>query len=275
MLKSTVSSHISRAIRPHDGLTCAMTTWNPADYARHSAAQWQWAEELKSRLALSGSEALLDLGCGDGRITAALADALPRGGVVGIDNSEEMIRYAQAKHPPAKHANLRFRRLDVRALDYREEFEVVFSNAALHWVGDHRAILAGAFRALRAGGRLAFSFGGRGNAAAALEVIRAVGGQPQWRDCFQGFVNPYYFYGPEQYAAWVSEAGFVARRIALAPKDMTHSGVEGLASWKVPEAKREGFISDLVETYARAHPPDAEGNIHVGMARLEVEARKP
>ncbi len=99
-----------------------MTTWNPADYARNSTAQLQWAQEFQSRLALSGTEALLDLGCGDGKITAALANSLPSGRALGIDNSEDMIRYAQAEHPPSQHPNLRFRQLDARALDYRDEF---------------------------------------------------------------------------------------------------------------------------------------------------------
>lgn len=92
-----------------------MTTWNPAEYARSSDAQRRWAEELLSRLRLEGSEAVLDLGCGDGKITAALAQALQRGRTVGVDSSEEMIRYAQAHYPATAHNNLVFRVLDVRA----------------------------------------------------------------------------------------------------------------------------------------------------------------
>ncbi len=262
----------------------AMTTWNPAEYARNSAAQLQWAMELLSRLDLKGSEAVLDLGCGDGKITALLAQALPQGRIVGIDSSEEMIQYAQAQFPAPEHPNLRFFLKDVRSLDYSDQFDLVFSNAALHWVKDHRALLAGAHRALRKGGRLALSFGGKGNAAAVLEVAARVAMRPEWQGYFKDFENPYWFYGPQEYRPWLNESGFITKRLDLIPKDMVHRGPEGLASWirttwmpltsRVPEAKREDYISDLIEAYLQDFPPDAEGNVHVQMVRLEVEATK-
>jgi trans-aconitate methyltransferase len=74
--------------------------WNPEDYARNSSAQLGWARELISRLALGGSEAVLDVGCGDGKITAAFAGALPSGYVLGVDSSPEFIAYASLHHPP-------------------------------------------------------------------------------------------------------------------------------------------------------------------------------
>jgi trans-aconitate methyltransferase len=262
-----------------------MTTWNPDEYARNSAAQKGWAEELLSGLNLEGEEAILDLGCGDGKITAALAEAVPQGRVVGIDNSEEMIRYAQAQHPFLEHPNLQFRLLDVRALDYTDEFNLIFSNAALHWVKDHRAILSGAYRALRKDGRLALSFGGKGNAAAVLEVVSAVGLRPEWRENFQAFKNPYDFYGPDEYRPWLVDAGFLIQRLELLLKDMVHAGPDRLASWirttgmpitsRVPESRKEALIRDLVSAYLERFPADPDGNVHVSMVRLEVEAKKP
>lgn len=262
-----------------------MTTWNAAEYARSSTAQKKWAQEWLSRLDLNGSEAVSDLGCGDGKITAALAQAVPRGRAVGIDSSEEMIRYAQAHYRASDHQNLVFRLLDVRDLDYIDEFDLVFSNAALHWVRDHRVILAGAYRALHKGGRLALSFGGKGNAADVLEVGFALGRKPEWLEFFEGFENPYSFYGPEEYRPWLDQAGFITQRVELIPKDMVHRGLEGLASWirttwmpissRVPEPKREEFIRGFATAYAESFPADAQDNVHVQMVRLEVEARKP
>jgi trans-aconitate methyltransferase len=262
-----------------------MTTWNPAEYARSSDTQRTWAEELLSRLNLTGNEVVLDLGCGDGKITAALAQALPAGRAVGIDSSKEMIQYAQSHYPNSDYQNLVFRLLDVRRLDYASEFNLVFSNAALHWVRDHRAVLTGAHGALRPRGQLALSFGGKGNAAAMLEVGFAIGRSLKWREYFQGLDNPYSFYSPEEYRAWLDEAGFIIKRVELIPKDMVHRGPAGLASWirttwmpitsMVPEAKREDFVQDFTASYMESFPPDSEGNIHVRMVRLEVEAAKP
>ncbi len=258
--------------------------WNPEAYARNSAAQWQWARELLFRLALQGSEPLLDLGCGDGKITAELARAVPRGRAVGIDASPEMIGFAQQTHPPAQYPNLAFRRLDMRALDYQQEFEVVFSNAALHWVDDHRAVLAGANRALRPGGRLVLSCGGRGNAAGVLDVFQTLRRRPEWQRYFEAMPTPYYFYGTEEYAPWLAETGFLPRRLELVPKDMLHAGPEGLAGWirttwmpltqRVPEAKRETFIHALGQAYLDRFPADSDGMVRVKMVRLEVEAQK-
>ncbi len=264
-------------------LPSTMTSWNAAEYARNSASQLQWANELLSRLHLKGSEAVVDLGCGDGKITVALAQALPAGRAVGIDSSQEMIQYAQAHH--SEHLNLTFRLLDFRTLDYSEEFDLAFSNAALHWVQDHRSLLARVYHVLRRGGRLAFSFGGKGNAEDVLKVAFAVGQRPEWLTYFEGFENPYFFYTPEEYRPWLAEAGFTITRLELVPKDMIHHGRVRFYSWirttwmpitgKVPEPRREDFIRDFVAAYLESFPPDHEGKIHVRMARLEVEAAKP
>lgn len=170
-------------------------------------------------------------------------------------------------------------------LDYSDQFDVVFSNAALHWVADHRAVLAGTYRALRSGGRLALSFGGEGNAAAVLEVGFAVGLRPKWREYFRDFANPYSFYGPEEYQGWLDQAGFITQRVELIPKSMMHHGAEGLTSWirttwmpitsRVPEAEREDFVRDFVAAYIERFPADTEGKVRVQMVRLEVEAKKP
>src|SRR6185369_16898725 len=75
--------------------------WNPKDYARNSSAQLVWARELISRMSFAGSETVLDVGCGDGRISAEFARALPRGYVLGVDSSPEFIAYACAHYPKA------------------------------------------------------------------------------------------------------------------------------------------------------------------------------
>ena len=98
--------------------------WNASDYARNSSAQYEWARELIPKLELTGSEALLDIGCGDGKVTALLASCLHHGRVVGIDSSEEMITQAQSTFPHRQNSNLTFKKMDARELRFREEFNV-------------------------------------------------------------------------------------------------------------------------------------------------------
>ncbi|MBM3278188.1 MAG: class I SAM-dependent methyltransferase [Candidatus Handelsmanbacteria bacterium] len=130
------------------------------------ATPQQWAEELLPKLRLRGDESLLDLGCGDGKITALLAARLPRGQVLWVDLSPAMIELAQSRFPPAAYPNLAIVQMDPAHLTLEPRFDRVFSNATLHWVANHLAVLQGVRACLRPGGRILFQMGGRGNAAA-------------------------------------------------------------------------------------------------------------
>src|SRR5208337_2921803 len=130
--------------------------WNAQDYAKNSQNQFQWAKELIPKLKLKGNEAMLDIGCGDGKITVELARCLPEGWVVGVDSSEKMITLAQSFFPPKDYPNMSFQILDARNLTFRSQFDIAFSNAALHWIVDQKAVLDGIQRSLKPGGRLLF-----------------------------------------------------------------------------------------------------------------------
>lgn len=256
--------------------------WNADDYARHSGLQKGWAEELLGKLALKGTERVLDLGCGDGRTTAELAAHVPGGAVVGIDSSAEMIALARDRFPADRHANLRFQQTDARALPFEEAFDVVFSNASLHWVLDHRPVLAGIRRALAPGGLALLQMGGRGNAEEVVTAADRLLADPAWASYFEGFAFPYGFYGPAEYAPWLAAAGLVAKRVELIPKDAVHPSREAFEGWirttwlpyteRLPEDRRPAFVSALAEAYILRHPADAEGRCRVRMVRLEVEA---
>lgn len=258
--------------------------WNADEYARSSQAQLGWARELIDALKLRGDESVLDIGCGDGKVSAEIARRVPRGSVTGIDSSEDMIRRASASWPAARHPGLRFLLADAQALGMKDRFDVAFSNAVLHWVTDHRAVLRGVARALRPAGRLLFQMGGRGNGAAIFAVAAELTGARAWRAFFEGFEFPWAFHGPEEYAPWCAEAGLRAVRIELIPKKMLQRGAEGLAAWirttwmpytaRLPEDRRESFIAEAADCYVSHHPPDAEGMVAVDMVRLEVEAVK-
>src|SRR5437868_8084253 len=103
-----------------------MTEWNAAEYARISGLQAAMAEEVLALLDLEGSERVLDVGCGDGRITAEIASRVPGGSVVGVDPSEDMISFATDHFGPSIRPNLRFEVADARSLHFWEEFDLVF-----------------------------------------------------------------------------------------------------------------------------------------------------
>ena len=259
-----------------------MTDWDAEDYVAHSAAQQIWARELIEKLHLRGDEAVLDIGCGDGRATAMIAERLPEGSVLGVDRSPNMIAMAQAQFPLGDHPNLRFRQMDARHIELPPAFDVAFSTAALHWVDDHEAVLGGVRRSLKPAGRLLFQMGGRGNLAAACEVGEEIVARPRWRGYFTGFSSPYHFYTPEDYEVLLPQAGLRVTRVEFFAKDMPHVGRGAFLGWlrttwiayteRLPAELRDAFCDDVADAYAAVRLPDAEGVIHVKMMRLEVEA---
>lgn len=259
--------------------------WDAEQYARNSSAQFQWALELIGRLGLNGDERVLDIGCGDGKVTAELARRTPHGDVVGVDNSTDMIEKARAAFPPSAVPHLSFRVMDARDLSFDREFDVAFSNAALHWIKGHHDLLRGVARSLRPGGRLLFQMGGQGNGEEIFAVAREVVRESPWRSYFQGLEFPWGFYGPEEYARWLRDAGLAVRRVELIPRDMRQKGRDGLLGWvrttwmpyteRLPNELREQFLAAAADRYLAAYPLTPQGEAVVRMVRLEVEAAKP
>ena len=258
--------------------------WDAAEYAANSAVQQTWARELIARLKLSGDEHVLDVGCGDGKVTAEIAHAVPRGSATGIDASTEMIGFARKTFPAKRFPNLGFHVMDARKIKFNRQFDLIFSNAALHWVDDHQAILRGAASVLKSGGRLIVSCGGKGNAHDVFVALRPELRIKRWRGYFRRIPKPYFFYSPDNYKKWLPRFGFKRRDIRLAPKDAIYNGRDGFAAWlrttwlpyiqRVPAESREEFIAAVVNRYLLRHPLDSDGKIHVRMVRLEIDAVK-
>ena len=257
-----------------------MPEWDPKDYEKNSCAQEKWAKEIIEKLGLRGDEHILDIGCGDGKVSAELARHAPKGRVAGLDSSGEMIGYASAKYRGC--ANLRFEKGDASSLRYEGEYDLVVSFACLHWVKDHRPVLEGIRRSLRPNGRTVLQFGGKGNAEdlvkAAEDVIAG-----NWGGYFKEFTFPWTFYAAEEYRALIEQSGLKPLRVELIPKDREDLGKEGIASFirtawhpytsRIPEDMRNKFIDEVAEEYLRRYPLDSKGVAHTRMVRLEAEAR--
>jgi len=257
-------------------------SWNAKDYSQHSAGQERWARELIPLLDPHPDDRILDIGCGDGRVTAAIAALVPQGSVHGIDSSADMI--AHARSTSASIANLTFEQRDALALGYENEFTAIFSNAVLHWIRDQKTVVHQIARALRPSGRVLVQCGGQGNAQGVIDSFTRVASRNRWSNYFAQFQSTYAFYSDLDYAEWLEEAGLAVAELGLIPKDMIHSDVTAFKGWvrtawhpytsPVPETDRDEFIDEATREYADAYPPDGQGRFHVTMIRLQFRAHK-
>ena len=144
--------------------------WDADVYDRVSQPQVEWASEVLERLPLAGDEAVLDAGCGSGKVTERLVERVPRGRVVAVDASAAMVGKARER----LGARAEVRQADLAELALDEPVDAVFSNAVFHWIPDHDRLFARLHTALRPGGRLVAQCGGKGNVAAIGRAVREV-----------------------------------------------------------------------------------------------------
>jgi trans-aconitate methyltransferase len=177
------------------GMERMLNEFDGKKYEKASNHQKEWGNKLISELNLNGSENVLDLGCGDGTVTRQIAKLVPHGTVLGIDASKGMINAAL----PKELSNLRFRLLDINDIDFNEQFDVVFSNAALHWVKNHEQLLKNVHNALRINGRLRFNFAGDGNCSNFFKVIKEAMANRKFSKYFERVEWPWYMPTIEEY----------------------------------------------------------------------------
>jgi len=196
-------------------------------YQKASKHQKEWGTEIIAELKLNGNEAILDLGCGDGVLTHHLAQLVPNGKVLGIDASIGMIETAKQK----SGQNLSFALMDIITIDFTNEFDIIFSNAALHWVKDHKSLLARCKKALKLNGVIRWSFGGYGNCSNLNETLITAIEMPEYKKLFVGFEWPWYMPDKDEYAELVRCEGFRECEISLDNADRHFANSEELIKW--------------------------------------------
>lgn len=183
--------------------------WNATSYHQVSAPQTSWGHRVLARLTLEGDERVLDAGCGSGRLTAALAERLPRGHVVALDRSWNMLTVARTNLRPVFGPRVSFVQAALPELPMAGGADVVFSTATFHWIDDHAALFANIHRALVPGGRLHAQCGGGPNLAAAHALAEQVMHEAPFAEYFADWTGVWQFASAEDTAARLAAAGFV------------------------------------------------------------------
>lgn len=252
-------------------MTANVQPWNAADYAANAGFVPALAAQVVALLDPRPGERILDLGCGDGVVTAQLVAAGAT--VLGVDADAAMLAAAAER-------GLDVARIDGQALPFAAEFDAVFTNAALHWMPDQAAVAAGVFRALKPGGRFVGECGGFGNIAALRTGIRAVLAR-------RGYDVPatetQVYQSADEYAAVLAAAGFVDIDTQLFGRPTPLA--TGITGWL--KTFRSGFLDNFgiaradqpafaweVEDFLRPILCDPAGNWVADYVRLRFSARK-
>jgi len=213
------------------GVTGAQS-WNPERYAKNARFVAELGAPVVELLAPQPGQRILDIGCGDGALTRKLVELGCT--VVGVDASPELIAAARA-------LGLDARVMDAQALGFNAEFDAVFSNAALHWMIQADAVIAGVFRALVPRGRFVAELGGLG----CVQTIRAALVHALQTRGVDGEARvPWYFPSVGDYATRLERAGFRVDSIALIPRPTPLPG------------DIVGWLETFAESFTRALPPE-------------------
>ncbi|MBN1347038.1 MAG: methyltransferase domain-containing protein [Phycisphaerae bacterium] len=249
-------------------------------YTKASTHQKEWGAKLISEIAFRGDERILDLGCGDGVLTARLAKLVPDGEVIGIDASAGMIEASRK----LEGGNLRFDLMDINEIRLDGHFDLIFSNAALHWVLDHERLLANVSSLLTESGVARFNFAGDGNCATFYNVVKEVMALAPFRDHLADFRWPWYMPAVDEYQDLVAGVPFAESRVWGENADRYFPDADALVRWIdqpsiVPFRQHlagnheQAFRDAVVERMIRqTHQPD--GTYFETFRRINLLARK-
>jgi trans-aconitate 2-methyltransferase len=242
--------------------------WDGPSYDRVSAPMEALGREVVARMGLRGDETVLDAGCGSGRVTEALIDALPRGRVIAVDASESMVSAARNR----LHGRADVRRADLLELELERPVDAVLSTATFHWIGDHDRLYAHLHAALRRGGRLTAQCGGEGNVAAVHRAAAAVGAAPDFAKHLSGWRGPWNFTSPAQAERALRGAGFADVNCWLTPVSVTPDEPLEYLRTIVLGAHLERLPAEQHDRFAAAVTERLGAPVTIDYVRLNVDA---
>lgn len=259
-----------------------MTEWNAAAYHKVSGPQTSWGQRVLSRLSVNGDERAIDAGCGSGRLTSELMARLPRGRLVAIDRSWNMLITARANLRPTFGDRVSFAQVSLPAMPFANWADLVFSTATFHWIKDHQPLFNNILTALRPGGHLMAQCGGGANLARAHALAEQLMHAEPFAEYFGDWPGPWEFANAEVTAERLHRAGFteVVTSLEEAPTTLAseadyrefvttviyHAHLERLPTASLKQA----FIDWVTELSAREDPP-----FTLDYWRLNISAKRP
>lgn len=254
--------------------------WQAEKYHENSGVQKEAAMHLLKLLRLSGKESILDVGCGDGKITAAIADSLTEGSICGTDISAEMIKFASTKYPSSR--KLKFLLQDAQEVNHSNQFDIIFSSFVLQWVLNIESFFRTAHQSLKQTGRLACTIP-LGISDALESALAFLINQSQWGDYFKDFELNYYLRDENIYSRLLSDNSFVTIYFRVVEQEWIFPSRKCFELYTLmwlphlnalPEHLQDTFFNQLVDTYVEINPTFKNGMLSFRFPRLDFIAIK-
>lgn len=254
---------------------------NPQEYSKHSRLQYEFAHKLIATAEIKPTDRILDIGCGDGKITADISKLTADGQVIGTDISAEMIHFATRLHA-SSHRNLGFMVMNAEINVFINQFDLVTSFCCLHWVRKQLDALKGIKKALVENGRALLLVPLRHEEL--YSAIESVLEYSKWRQFFIGFVNPHMFFTCPEYQKLLSDAGLKMETFDEQIMQYTFRTKEEMESFlkawlphikQIPPSLHRDFMSDISQRYLTENNQTNTTKITLPLRMLHVHALNP
>lgn len=256
--------------------------WDGEEYHQHSSSQKDAASDLMKYIPLTGLESILDVGCGDGKITAAISKKLPDGMILGIDISPSMVQFAKNAFLKEEYINLDFGLMGAEDINFDNQFDFILSFTALQWVKDHHLIIKNISKSLKPKGTFAVTM----PMGLPMELKLAVDEtilDKKWNAYFIDFDTGWNFAEESTYKELLISEGFVTKRAQVVRQEDIFPSLAifrgFISQWlpylrPLPSHLREEFMDRVLARYVELEPLDKLGKLHFKINRLEVVSEK-
>ncbi|MFO2970991.1 class I SAM-dependent methyltransferase [Legionella pneumophila serogroup 10] len=253
--------------------------WSPEHYFKNSSTQFGHAKSLLENYPFKGNESILDIGCGDGKITADLARIVPNGRIVGLDNNPSTLEFARAKFNSETHPNLEFVEGDITDIKKLGEFDLIMSFSCLHFVKDQPAALANIKNNLADNGQIILMLYRK--CRAQWDALDNVSTNPKWSQFFENYDPGYFEYLPDSYQIMLNESDLGRFKSVFTKEEvLIYDNLEVfknfIKGWLphlnvLPSDLHEEFLDIFLERYLNnLGTTDLAGKIRIPFIRLVV-----
>jgi trans-aconitate 2-methyltransferase len=254
--------------------------WQPGLYMRFAKQRTQPSIDLVNRITLTDPHEILDVGCGPGNSTQVLFEKWRNSNILGVDSSPAMIEKARHDFP-----FLQWAEMDANNLQFDKKFDIVFSNATIQWLPDHKKVLNDFWNVLAPGGCMAVQVPLH-HQMPVSRLIEEVAAEGAWKEKLKGAFSLFTFHDPgfyydvltaltKDFSLWETDYFHVMDTHAEIVEMMKSTGMKPYTDRLSTTEEKQLFEAKVLEKITAGYPAQADGKVLLPFKRLFFTANKP